>query len=282
MDNKNLLNLVITLIVGIIITGAVLMPVLSDAQTDAAVPTTKINESYEYVSLASGDVQIQYSNGTFTINDEVQNVPSTPGQIFFACDYVIVWFNGTVPYGSYLNQTSGIRNINAIDITVSGSKLTASITYDTNTTQTVTDQDISFSFYFDPAGNYSVFDMRNTQPYVSNEKDVTAVGTYYTGENKTFYWYYNGIASGINADYTYGIDIETTKTAGTTDIYNVTAVTFDISGETFTPFYMIVPKEISGHATTGVAYDLLGIIPLLVIIGLVVAATGSIYFKNEN
>ena len=275
MESKNILQMVIAVAIGVIMLGP-LASVITDAQTDAGDPTTKINESYEYVSLASGDVQVQYSNGTLTINDEVQNVPATAGQIIFACDYLIVWFNGTNPYGSYVNQASGIRNVTSYDITVSDSKLTASVTYDNNVTQTATDQEITFSFYYDPDGKYSVFDMRHTQPYVSNEKDVIAVGTYYTGENKTFYWYYNGIASGINADYTYGIDIETTKTAGTTDIYNVTAVTFDISGETFTPFYMIVPKEISGHATSGSMYDMLGVIPLLVTIGLILGVVGVI------
>lgn len=269
---------VIALVLGAIMIGGMLAPTVAGIQ-ETVQPITKTNESYEYVSLSNGDVNVTYDTGTFKVNDIVQNVPATNGQILFACDYLIVWFNGTVPYGSYVNQASGIRNIAAFDITVSESKLTASVTYDNNLTQTVTDQAISFSFYYDTTGEYSVFDMRYTSPYISKDADVTAVGTYYTGTNKTFYWYYNGVANGVSEDYTYSIDIQKSKTTGTNDIYNVTAVTYDISGETFTPFCMIVPKEIAGHATSGPAYAMFGVITLLAIVMLVVIAANAVKGK---
>jgi hypothetical protein len=46
--------------------------------------------------------------------------------------------------------------------------------------------------------------------------------------------------------------------------------------ETFTPYRILVPYEISGHATSGSMYDMLGVIPLLVTIGLILGVVGVI------
>lgn len=278
MDIKNWIGVVIGILVGGLILSC-FVPVIVSTQQTVGDGITLTNESYEYVSLSNGDVNTTYEDGVLKINDVTQTVPAVGGQIFFACDYVILWFNGSVPYGSYLNQASGIRNIASFDLTVSDNKLSGSVTYDNNKTQTVSDQDITFSFYYDPNGEYSVFKGSTTQPYVNSDVDITAVGTYYTGDNKTFYWCYNGVAGGIDENFTYGATISKTLTDGTTDIYNVTGVTFDISGETFTPFYMIAPKEVSGHQTSGAMYDILGMLPLVAGVGLLMFAV--VYFLRR-
>lgn len=279
MEIKNIMSIMVVAIVGaVILTG--FLPVIGATQDNIGEPIILTNESYEYVALSDGDVNVSYSSGAFSVNGEPQTVTARGGQIIFACDYVIVWFNGSVPYGSYLTQASGIRNITAFDLSVTVGKLNGSITYDNNVTQTVTDQDITFSFYFDPNGEYSVFDLRNTHPYIAKDTDVVAVGTFYTGDNKTFYWYYNGVAGGVVPDYTYNATIEKSKANGMIDIYTLDSVTFDISGETFTPFYMIVQKDITGHSASGALYDIYALIPLIVAVGLLMFVITAILIRR--
>lgn len=116
----------------------------------------------------------------------------------------------------------------------------------------------------------------NNAFYIKNANDVVCSGVYTTGELDTWYWYYNG-QSGCNTGYTASTEIGMTLTEGTTDIYDGT-VTVSISDgentEEFVPFRIMIPLEVTGHATSGAMYSLYGVIPIIFVVALVVGAIG--------
>lgn len=273
--NTKLIPIVLTLVVGIILAGSVLMPVLSDAQKSVGEKVTYTNESPEYLSLSDGDVTILLSSGVLTINGETHTIASTD-TIIYLSDYYTLYYNGTNFYSTYLNQTSGVRNVTAASVTVSDSKLTASVTYDNNTTQTASDIPLRFSFYVDPDGEYARFNTSAMQPYVKSIDDVFAGGSYYTGDNKTYYWFYEGEAGGYSEDYTYAFNATLTPVDGTYDVYTISNCTMSVGDEDFAPYHMVVKKTIDGVAEKGAAYSLLGAIPVMILVGLIMAAIGMI------
>lgn len=277
----NILTLAITLTLGVILAGSLLMPVISDAQKEVAEKVTYTNESAEYLSLSDGDVDITLNSGVLTINDAAYTTSSSD-VIIFLSDYFALYNNGTNYYATYLNQNSGVRNVVAVDISVVSNVLTASVTYDNSATQTAEDINLKFSFYVDPNGNYARFTSSAIQPYVTKMSDVVAGGSFYTGTNKTYYWYYEGEAGGYSDDYTYDFNATLTLVEGTYDIYTISNCKMSIDNEEFTPYHMIVKKEVSGTAEKGAAYSLFGAIPIIVIIGLVLAATAAIFSKRED
>lgn len=278
----NILGLVITLVVGIILAGSLLVPVLDDAKKDLGNPITLTNESQQYMSLSNGDVEISLADNVLTVNGETYTFVTTD-RIIFACDSFVAYYNGSNAYGSYLNMQSGIRNITAFEASVTDGLLNASVTYEgVVDPETVTDRPVAFSFYIDPDGDYSYFSPQYVQPYVKSIKDLYAFGAYYTGDNDTYYWYYNGVAGGYSEDYTYGMTATISLADNTTDLFKASDIVYSVGDETFTPFSMIVAKEVAGHATAGATYSLLSTIPILVIVSLVLAAVGMIYVRRND
>lgn len=281
----NILTLVITLVVGVIFAGSLLVPVITDAQKNLGDPITETNESAEYMSLSKGDVTLELDEGILTLNGSTLTLTGSE-RIIFSADVLTIWYDGSVYKGSWINAptfTPGISNIIAFDISVTNDKLTCSVTYQGHDDPaTLSDYSVKFAFYIDPVGEYAYFSPEDTQPYVTNIKDVYCTGSFYTGTNKTNYWYFDGEAGGIVAGYTYNFDADLTPVNGTTDIYTLSNAEFSISDESFTPFYMIVKKTIDGHATSGSVYSLLDSIPVLVIVALVMIAIGAIAYNRRD
>lgn len=269
---------VIALVLGAILVGGMLAPTVAGIQDTVGNPITKTNESQQYMSLSMGDVEMDLTNGALTVNGEEYTFVNTD-RIIFACDSFVIYYNGTNAYGSYVEMQAGIRNISTFDISVVNGVINASVTYDNNVTQSVSDKPIVFSFYIDPNGDYSYFAPQYAQPYVKTIKDLYAFGAYYTGDNDTYYWYYNGIAGGYSEDYTYAFDATLSKAEGTTDIYTASDISFSVGDESFTPFSMIVAKAVDGHATAGPAYAMFGVIVLLAIVMLVVISANAVKGK---
>lgn len=109
---------------------------------------------------------------------------------------------------------------------------------------------------------------------VKTADDVTLCGAYTSGDNDTMYYYHNGVAYVSNTDYTIDVSIETATHEGTTDIYDAT-VSVDIGGEEFTPYRILVPYEVEGHASGGALYSIIGILPLVAGVGLLM---GAVYY----
>lgn len=278
--------MIMTVVVGVVLLATVLFPIVTDIQPATAEPTTRVNEASEYLSLSEGDVDLEIADGVLTLNGEIYTPNGANDAVIFATDYFIIQYNGANYYGSYIDpQYPGIRNIDTAVVSVTDHKLTGTVGYNgVAEPLSVSDVPVSFSLYVDPSGDWARFPPASVQPYVSSVKDVIACGTYYTGDNDTFYWYYNGEADGTNSDYAYGFEATLTLVDGTTDIYTLSDAVYSVNGDTdesFTPFNMFVKKTINGHSESGAAYDLVGIIPILVVVGFILGIIGVFISRRE-
>lgn len=296
----NLLALVVTLTVGIILAGSLMVPVIEDAQTDIGDPITKVNNTTVLLRpVEEGDtLEATFADGkwTWTLNDTViQGIGNNS----------ITWDSFIISDAMYLSNRSAGDNwaatisIFSINPTV-WSGFISKTSAGADSSVVFSNGEITIT-----GDNSNIFEGSTTIPYtwayvvcpeveatycaavsggtayVKSTDDLILCGTYSTGENDCAYTYKNGTSTVIGGDFTMTVNQATTVANGTTDIYEDT-VSVDIDDENFTPFRIFVPYEVDGHATAGAAYSLLGAIPLIVIIGLVLAGMGAIFVRNRD
>ena len=108
--------------------------------------------------------------------------------------------------------------------------------------------------------------------------DLILCGAYTTGEFDTMYYYHEGQSYVSNSAYTISVTNQTSLHEGTTDIYDISVEVGISDGndtETFTPYRIFLPYEVSGHASEGALYSIIGILPLVAGVGLLM---GAVYY----
>lgn len=287
----NLLTLVVTLTLGIILAGSLLMPVITDAQTNLGNPTTITNDGlYNMGWQDSVTIEIEKdgTNVNITINGE-SFVPTTSAAtpILLTKDVFVGAYlaaGSAVSVGTRFTDPNNIVQLTANTLTAS-----ASITVENEhitivkDSDTILDADCGKTLAVKENGEYTVVTSSNfNKMKIATDKDVIFMGAYYTGDLDCFYDTYAGTAG------TYTITAQITKSAmdGTTDLFDVTTGTVTISdgidSETFTPFYGMFKASVNGHESAGGAYSLLGALPIIVIIGLVLAGVSAIFIRNRD
>lgn len=287
MKANNLLTLAITLTLGVILAGSLMMPVIADAQTDLGDPITKTNTGTNDINYGIVDgVEVVITNGTTVTVDGNTFTRSNDVAYLFCTDNAFGWMsaNGCLVFiaGETYAQNTTVVYDSSKSGSISADDGTLTVTIGT-TTYTST-----YTWLLAPneEGKYvQVLTLGDANYYLDNSKDVIILGgDYNSGDLDTFYWYFNG-ESKTQDDKVMTVTFDKSLATGTTDIYSghpvVTIVDGDDS-ESFTPYRTFVKEEISGHATKGGAYSILGAIPIIVIVGLVVAATGAIFIKRND
>lgn len=284
----NILTLAITLTLGVILAGSLLMPVISDAQTTMGDPITYTNPTGSYGELYVTDdvsgthsVVMSASDNTITYDDEV--ITSAVRGYLVVTDAITVVYTGsymTICYGSDQYQFNASWG-NSYDITFEDGTATMVRTSSGGTQTTFTKEYTWIGYKVSEGGNY-VNNSTTDRVYSNGVKNMIAMGNYTTGDNDTFYIIKDGEVSLSDTTYTGSVALYSdTPVTGTTDImYSYIVVSVD--DETFTPYVWAVEKTIKGHETAGAAYDLLGALPIMVIIGLVLAATAAIMAKRND
>lgn len=302
----NILTLVITLTLGVILAGSLLMPVISNAQDNLGDPITLTNDSPIVLREAhEGDVlkvvrsvSNDTTTDTWTLNGDVclgptgsadtWNVGVMSDGIYLSINSpsngaIGAWLN--IPDNGNLTNLSGVSNGVAQSYQITFNADTMVLENVTATPITIATCPYSWAYVLCPygEGEYCAA-MPNGAGLVKDPNQIILSGLYYTGELDTTYCY-NSVAFVGKTDYSMTANITTALHEGTSDIYdaNVTVtITDGTDSETFTPYRILVPYEVSGHATAGAAYSLLGAIPVMVIIGLVLAATTAIMVKRDD
>ena len=105
--------------------------------------------------------------------------------------------------------------------------------------------------------------------YLNSIDQVKCMGVYSTGENDCYYNLTKGVLTN-DGGFTNEIVATMTLVDGTTDIYKLESFKIDIGGEQFTPYYSIIPLEITGHSTSGAEYTLYGVIIVLAVVTLLI------------
>ena len=288
MNNK-LIPIVITLVVGIILAGSVLMPVLNDAQKDLGNPTiannTMKSDDFNYTIWKGEDFSLVYESGTVTINGEDATAYYLAGgnqRIVIASNDFATRTGGTADNptlnSEYIGDTSGWGSGFSFTVTDGQYSLVK------GTAAAVTGT-LKWMVYADENGtaNLGMVSDSSNAFYTSNVENLIVLGNIYTtGENDTFYSYYNGELT-VNEAYADSSNVTITKTIanGYTDIY-ATTITVNVDGESFTPYFVLTPKAIAGHEAAGASYSLLGAIPVMVIVALIMGAVGMIVVKRND
>ena len=306
MENENLLNLVVSLIIGVIITGVVLIPVINDIQDD--LENIHYNGDNEYcVRMSYGHPDTDQllfhkpanemfvecywgSDATEPYYIAPLNTVGQMGWVFCSSSYSL-GITGYAPQpldstSKYNNQGAGGYNTLAdeksVRITVATGKIVTWGADPNNTWAYYDNADMDHCFWADPEGDYINIQVNKGTTYIENPKAIA--GSSQTQGNYVFYTDTDNVTVTNNKSAI--ISTETTEKNG---LYRLTKVPMQITGlddsvNNVTSAHVIVEYKVQGDPAPGglATLGLLDVIPLLVVIGLVLAAAGAIYIRDRD
>ena len=276
MDPKRITAVIVAAILGVILLVTVVAPIVSDGQTTTGDPITKSNRIYTgYYVEPNAEYELTLNASGWTANDVVLTNQNYR-QLVFADTFVLQVNTNTdtTSFGYIMDDT--LSNPKYLYIADSAEYV---VTFNNNTV-TITKTGTTEAFYtkeygwaFAACGAEvdnawgTITRVGTNDAYILNDSQFYLSGYYYTGENDTFYSYHLGqMESGA---YEGSVTFEKEIVSGTTDIYNITELNVAIGEESFNPYLILVPLSVTGHATSGSLYSMLGIIPIVVAIGIV-------------
>lgn len=271
---------VIALVLGAILVGGMLAPTVAGIQTT-------IGDTVAYDNIQSGyTYRLTEKNENITLK-----VTGSGGDIYFNGEaitedgFAIVTDSVTVRAATSVKQFMVTTPTQSLDLragwnakfTITFEDGTCTIVDDATTTTTET---VTYSWMFAPSDNGEwVTVTGNSTHYVNSIKDIICNGYYSTGDNDTGYTIRNGIATVSDTTYTAGLNYTLTPVAGTTDVYTVSSFSIKVDEESFTPWFMLIKRDIVGHEASGPFYTMFGVITLLAIVMLVVIAANAVKGK---
>lgn len=278
----------IAIFIAITMVASVLVPVVSDGLTVVGDPITlQTGGSQANVRLGEvgeGDtITMVVGDGSLTINGEVLTLSSpstwTP-VIYMDTGYVNVrlstYLVNLVMYGEHAAPTT-VSCPAGTTITISDGVLTADLETPVSIEYGVcysVGSDDNLAMLIDMGARYT------EKSLISSVDDIIIYGYYESGENDTNYSYVDGKLT-VEEDFTSSISYDLTLKEGTTDIYGINEFSINIGGESFTPYYALVPLYVDGHADSGSAYDVLKIIIPLMIIAIIAASIALIVTRRD-
>lgn len=278
-----MIELTVGIVVGLVVFSAILMPVIDGAQKNAGAEVTYTNGQQAVYHLAENDsvtferTYASATGGFVTINGTTysQTEIGAFGNLLMSDSITITQNAG----GNQCNVYAKDVNTGTLFSGSASFTLTAA---DGEITIIVGDNTYTYAYtwlyYYAPDGEYSLMDSTNTTRYVKSINDYTASGLYASGENDCYYFVKNGEVTAEGYDAT--VDYTLTPVEGTTDIYTIT-LTINVDDESFSPYVVLVPLTVTGHADSGAIYDMLGVIPILIIAGLIVGIAATVISRRE-
>lgn len=283
MDNK-LVGLILAITVGIIMAGALLVPFVQDAQRtvgdEVTVSNTLQTETPTYNIWSGEDIEFTfvYTTGVYTVDGTEYDYNTTVRHILLASND-FTYRNGgdeeAMILTQYIGDTEQVSNQD-FTFTVSDGEYTL-----VRGTDTLTGT-VDWLVYAVEDGTSNLGALPTGGSFVTGyDDDFVVLGSIYTtGDNDTFYSYYDGDLT-VNSTYESESSVSVSKTLkdGYADIYDTT-VTVTIGDETFTPYYILVPISVDGHET-GSAYSILGVVPVIVILALMMMMVPYISKRDD-
>ena len=291
---KKILMTVIGVVVAVIITAAVLMPVLSDA---VKTEDTFTNEGYYYMTdLGEQSIVYTFDGTKWTVDGEDMDVVPSDITTLIAGEEVIVRANGQIRGTTNLNPTT----ITSMTVTADG--ITGTAIVSGNSQNFTISKTIFYCAVNDKTG--FVLSKYNTPTYLNKDSQILADGLsgYKAGSSALF-----RIEGSIEDGFTVS---PTPDTLGITDVtcnyevvdshldlYKVTSITFNsvydngtpddttddvIRQQTYTSY--VVPYEVT--AERAVHFDpaqiaILDAIPMFVIVAILMLAAALIIRNRE-
>lgn len=307
MEKNGILTLCITLVVGVILAGSLLVPVINDAQTTVGDKITLTNESPIVLrEVEPGDVlecvrtvSDGVTSDQWTLNGEPAIGP-TGGEdrwnVGVMSDglYIQVnaptnsaigqWYDMTSPTPNYISGGGSSGAHYGVEFGEDNIQLYRE--YGSDSPILVVTVPYTWAYTLCPyrEGEYCA-PIAGGVGLVSNPNQIILCGAYTSGELDTMYYYKDGQTYVSNSSYTMTANIDTAVHSGTTDIYDATisvAMTDGANTETYTPYRILVPYQVVGHEAGGATYSLLGAIPIIVFAGLIVGIAGAVIVRRND
>ena len=295
----NALTLIITLVVGVILAGSLLGPVISDAQKtigDEVTYTNSMTSSnqyrYDYVDSLELTATASETDGVsydFVINGKEITLIGDY-MLAVASDGIVIQIGtaGQFAYSTYMETYASEPNLSPttypeVTLTMSGGSwsLKAGDT-------TLKDGTYTWIVTYKDDGRYVAHNSSVVGAYCHETPSDFIVygGGYSSGDLDTFYSYGQGKLTVAVSDYEGTLNWNTTLVDGTTDVYKVTTCNITISdgenNETYTPYRCLYLYEVTGHESGGASYTLIGAIPIMVIVALLMLAVGAIAYRRAD
>ena len=308
----NILTLAITLTIGIILAGSLLMPVINDA-TETERTITNLGDYY--VLENPDEATITYADSVLTINDEVIPVPTSSngygvsvisignGVLRYTPNGQLIKWGSITPYSS--------APITAANITISHGSLSGTVTYSGSSSPASISATISGDYYVLQESKLDeIMTLSSSKTYVLGDTIVSCNGVTNVDNNAVYGTCVFDVVGSINDGFTVkaynrnagtditenlGIDNITpvyTKIDGYKDLYLLEKVTFTTTTDADTPVtttlnyqYFVAPTEfkaeLAQHLDDG-EIAILKALPVLIIAALVVMAAGALYLKRDD
>ena len=285
MEPKRLIELTVGIVVGLVVFSAILMPVVNNAKLTTGDEVTYTNTGAGYTLLTTSEnMSISLYDTTITI-DGVEYPAKTGTYWGIATDTWVIRYNG-----STFDFTTGRLNggepygpqIDGATITLADGNSTVEYTFDNHTRSETYSSSYTWAAIPSQSGEWITVS-QNSQVYVNDLNDFILSGFYTTGDNDAYYTYYDGVSSAYYSSTTYPAEFtaDLTLVEGTTDVYQTSRPLMHVGDESFTPYVYLVKEKISGHADSGTVYDMISVIPILIIAGLIIGIVGVAISRRE-
>lgn len=288
MEKTNLLTLVVTLTVGIILAGSLLMPVISDA---TETERTFTNGGLYYLTNPDEALSVKYvGDGTWEMDGEALSYTSSGNTNIIVTNDTFIRNSGQVRGANVANWTDA-------DLTISNGSITGTATVSGNTTSV----NIAYEWIVVATNEKSEYVMKaNTATsYIKADSTIIADGVSIIKNSANTNVYIDIFIDVENLEATVtttkegvtfsDVSVNATPIEGFVDLYAFTSITFKATYEgVTTPLtynIVIVPSsvtaELTQHLDAG-EIALINVLPVIVIIGLVIAAVGAIFVRNRD
>lgn len=278
---NKLIQFAVMVAVGALIFSTLLIPIINDAQKVAGpeVQYNNIQTGYTY-RLTEHDENVRLDitgvDGDIYFNDQVitdDGFTIVTNTVTVRASTAIKGFNVTTP-----TQQLDLRVPWSSNFTITFNNGTCTIT---NNAGDVGNETVPYSWMFSPSDNGEwVTATGNSVHYVNSIKDIICAGYYSTGENDTGYLVRDGVATVANSAYNADVEYTLTPVDNTTDVFRLTALNIIVGDEEFNPWFVLIKRDITGHEASGATYDIIGVIPLIVIVGLVAGVVGVVAVRR--
>lgn len=300
MKDTSILTIIVTAVVGIILLGSLLMPVIdSPGVTKEKVVGTNENELYRLSNDFSEEVEIEISSGAIVNGDQV--TPSTnPVIVIFSDKFVITWYKADTDANVCDADLGYVSNVVKINLETDG-------TYSyTKTDSSVVTSTGAFSWIFYPSNTgdfgsfrsgvnidlgekwYSCKSSLGASPWnpliltMDGDQNSLTAKTAYVAANTTSPFVEGGITVGYKEDYlptvsSDGLSYMVSNPQWTRTV-TVSSTDYTISDD-LTP--VIAPLHYHYYVEKEMESSLLGVIPVLIIVAILLSVVQAVV-RNRN
>lgn len=298
MESKNLLTLTITLVVGIILAGSLLMPVISEATTETY---TIENDGTPFKLISEAEnptIVLSKVGGAIVIESDGETVENPDFTLFGAASIVygesgFIRLNTSGQLRGFADDFYGVNVTDTVTVTITFTEDNAIMTPSTGTAKTVPLKPTAY------IGNGSY--VQTTSPYINDTTTIYLAGnTNYDGVNHYISYVGYGVSDALStatvfSDLGTGVTVEslthvvnaTNISANLYKLNNVQFTAVDSNDREYDATYsfLLAPHEIvynnAGYMGAGYV-GIVAAIPTILIAGLVVTAAGALYLKRDD